>query len=252
MSGSRFPLLFSSLGFIFISFDFDKLSYILIVKRYVPIVLILLLTTQVMMVSRSSGYGSLDDFFNSDDSTIVSNVDILSASLATTMSPEGIIQSYAKMIGYFETHPFLYGQSSGFLLYFWVPRSIWPEKPKMLGYWMVRATDSDVGFSSGHSASYGFCGDFYADFGMFGAIFFSFGIGLGLKKLEQFRAKRYAEKGTGLILAVITYPFVFFAVRSPITSSMTTIGLIVVYMVLSKILFEKSKTMANANPKIQV
>jgi oligosaccharide repeat unit polymerase len=156
------------------------------------------------------------------------------------MSPEGVVRSNAKMVDYFSNKPFLFGESTGFIFYFWIPRSIWKEKPTMLGHWLIREY-GDKGFGSGHSASFGFSGDFYADFGIPGAIFLSFLLGIGLKKLESIRIQSFYIEDERKILYAMVYPYVFFAVRSPITASITMIYILVVFFLLRRLLFKNLK-----------
>ena len=148
-------------------------------------------------------------------------------------SNEGVVDMTALLIKHFNTNPHLYGESSSFLLYFWIPRSFWPNKPTMLGNWFIREYRS--GFSEGHSASFGFTGDLYADFGYF-SLFFIFILGILLKRAENFKDKAINSNNFNIILGAMLYPFVFFFVRSPVTSIITFLSIILYYKLFKNIL----------------
>jgi hypothetical protein len=153
------------------------------------------------------------------------------------MSPEGVVDMTALSMTYFESNPHTYGKSIAFLTYFWVPRTIWPDKPTMIGHWLIRKYRS--GFSEGHSASFGFTGELYADFGYFSLIFVLV-IGLALKWADYFRAYHLSKQQSyDKILVGMLFSYVFFFIRSPITSTMTFLSILLVYYLIRKILFKK-------------
>lgn len=162
------------------------------------------------------------------------NTDLLTI-FADNSSPEGVIDMTNLLFNYFETNDYMYGSSSSFILYFWIPRSIWPDKPSMLGYWLVRKFRS--GFSSGHSASFGFTGDLYADFGLFSLVFI-FLIGKLLKFGEYFKSWALKSNGYVIVLGAMTFPYVFFFVRSPVTSTMNFLGILFFYFLIKKLIFK--------------
>ena len=163
----------------------------------------------------------------------------LMVNIASMFSPEGVVKLNADAIDYFERHDHLYGLSSGFLLYFWMPRAIWPEKPKMIGYWLIR--EYEDGFSDGHSASVGFFGDLYADFYLlvFPILFLLGGL---LFKIESVVLKALQGNTTSLVLAAMTYPAIFFFVRSPITTLVNFFGMYLAFKMVTAFLYKPLKS----------
>lgn len=234
MGGTRFPLLFSFLGFILVVQG--KIMKKLTLKNS-----IVLATSILLLVSVSS---RMKDFrstgISNPKSSIVQNhqsfKDIPTYLAANYMSPEGVVDMTALMFKHFEKNDHLYGASSSFILYFWVPRAIWPEKPTMLGYWFIRQYRG--GFGDAHSASFGFTGDLYADFGLFSLIIVFF-LGRLLKTAENFKRRVFIRGDYSTVLRAMFYPFIFFFVRSPITSTMTFLGIIFIYYIMKRVMFAK-------------
>src|SRR5690606_3053973 len=139
------------------------------------------------------------------------------------------------MFTHFEAHPHTYGSSIAFLTYFWIPRAIWPDKPTMLGHWLIREYRS--GFGSGHSSSFGFTGELFADFGYY-SLFFVFLLVIILNWANQFNTFYLSQpRSYTKILVVMIFSYVFFFVRSPITATMTFLVLLVVQYLIRKMLF---------------
>lgn len=232
MGGTRFPLLFSLLGFFIViqTKYFKKPS----LKQYsigVVLLLGLSLMSTLMKDFRSN------DTRNTENVIVKNEVNNIPELIATNfMSAEGVVDMTSLMFKHFEVNSHLYGSSSSFILYFWVPRNIWSEKPTMLGYWFIREYRS--GFGEGHSASFGFTGDLYADFGLF-SLFFVFLIGRGLKYAENFKNSVLKIGGYDAIIAAMLFPYTFFFVRSPITATMTFLGMLLVYYIFKRLIFTK-------------
>ena len=109
----------------------------------------------------------------------------------------------------------------------------------MLGYWFIRKYRT--GFGDGHSASFGFTGDLFADFGYF-SLFFIFIIGRLIKFAEKFSEKSLSSKNYNVIIGSMLFPYVFFFVRSPITASMTFFGILFFFYIFKRVIFiEKIK-----------
>ena len=161
------------------------------------------------------------------------------SSVANLMSPEKVIYHNAIMFEYFESNNHLYGKSISFVIYFWVPRSIWPNKPTMLGYWLIREY-SNEDYGDFLSASFGFTGEIFADFGFVGALILCLFLGIGLKRLETYNLHYRNSTQFNSVLVAMFYPYVFFAVRDPITSSTMFLMIIIIY-VISGFLFNKQK-----------
>jgi hypothetical protein len=234
ISGTRFVLLFSMIGIIvvYMSANDRRWSWRKLLTA-ICLMLGLLYSTVIMKEIRSGGShfpaivaGGVGDMTWLAEPNLAKFAEEF-------LSPEGVIDMTALMFRYFDTHPHLYGLSTSYLLYFWVPRSIWEEKPTMLGHWLIREYRS--GFSEGHSVSFGFIGDLYADFGLFSLIAI-FMLGSGLFSLELFRRKMNANKGLGVVFGAMLYPYVFFFVRSPITSTINIFAIYLIYFVFRRLM----------------
>lgn len=235
VGGTRFPLLFSFLGFVLVWFDIRWLNS----RKITQIVcasFFLFYAAGEMRQFRAFGVGSeaksvRASSLNDDSGTIFTR-------LAQNMSPEGVIDMTNLLMRYFDSHDHLCGRSSSFILYFWVPRSIWDDKPSMLGHWLVRKFRS--GFSDGFSSSFGFTGDLYADFGYY-SLFFVLILGVGLKRLEALKDQYFLFGGYRRILGAMFFPYVFFFVRSPITATMTFIGIYFFYVCIRALVFRQAR-----------
>ncbi len=232
ITGTRFPLLFSFGGFLIVAYTKTGEEKIKLNLKLLILIVLLFGSSVFMNSFRTYGYSGKSDFFikNTTETRI-------SKQIAFHMSPEGVIDMTSLMMRHFENNSHTYGKSLAFLTVFWIPRSLWPEKPTMLGYWLVRKYRS--GFSEGHSSSFGFTGELYADFGYF-SLFFVYILGLLLKHADQFLAFQFTQQGAyKKICAVMLFPYIFFFVRSPITSTINFLGILFVYIVMKKILFRK-------------
>lgn len=109
----------------------------------------------------------------------------------------------------------------------------------MLGYWFIRAY-GETGFGESHSVGFGFSGDFYADFGYFGALLACFFLGFGLKRLETYSLHFRKSNQYASVFVAMLYPYVFFSVRDVITSSLTLLLIVAIYL-LYGFLFAKQK-----------
>lgn len=234
LGGTRFPLLFSFLGFaIVIQFkNKKKLKF----KNYIHIIFILLsllYASDAMKTIRGGGISASNGMEQKTEkyTNLVTYIN-------GYFSQEGIIDMTSLMFRHFNSHPHLNGSSSSFILYFWVPRAIWPDKPTMLGHWFIR--EYRGGFGEGHSASFGFSGDLFADFGLFSLIPIFF-LGRLLKIGDRFKDEALKSGNFKLILGAMIFPYVFFFVRSPITSTMSFLGIMFFYFLLKKLMFKKVK-----------
>ena len=107
----------------------------------------------------------------------------------------------------------------------------------MLGHWLIR--EYRTGFSEGHSSSFGFTGELFADFGYLSLIVV-FLLGMALKWADQFRAYQLSQpQSYQKILVGMMFSYVFFFVRSPITATTTFLGILLVYYLIRKLLFKK-------------
>lgn len=227
LGGTRFHLLFSFGGMLLVLYAQSKINLIKIIK-VLPAIIFLALGSKMMVAYRAFGLkdGALGLILNTFFSKKEGNSGLLS-------SIEGLIYQSSVMVEYFTTHPYMKGISSSFILYFWIPRNLWPEKPQMLGYWLMREAKGTYGFSKGHSFSFGFMGDAYADFGFYGGLLFCFFLGMLLAKFDTF-TKNQINNSTrfSLIIAAMSYSYIFFFVRSPLTATFNFIGIAFVFLII--------------------
>jgi hypothetical protein len=118
------------------------------------------------------------------------------------------------------------GSTASAVLVFWVPRALWQDKPTLMGYWLPRFF-STRGFSEGFSASQGFAGNAYVDFGHTGGVVFWFFCGLLLGLFERATARVCAVGDARVILVAPLFGGAFFAVRSFDTTFLLLVGIFV-------------------------
>lgn len=231
IGGTRFTLLFSLGGFLIVS-QTNNTGRITLNVKLISLLLLLIFISTLMGQFRSGGLANFE--FKQEQSVTETR---LSKRIASEMDPEGVVDMTALSMTYFETNPHTYGKSIAFLTYFWVPRAIWPDKPTMIGHWLIRKYRS--GFGEGHSASFGFTGELYADFGYF-SLFFVFLLGMLLKWADLFRANQLSQPMSySKILVGMMFSYVFFFVRSPVTATINFIGILVVYYLIHRLIFKK-------------
>lgn len=233
INGTRFPLLFSFIGFILVA-EAKAFTYINL-KKYLVLggaLFLLLMASLTMKKIRATGNTSevISIFSNTTGNNDLPTI------FAKNASPEGVIDMTSLMFKYFETNDHKYGTSSSFLLYFWIPRVVWPDKPTMLGHWLIR--NFRGGFSSGHSASFGFAGELYSDFGLFSLLFIFF-IGRLLKVGEDFKNWALSTNGYVTVLGAMVFPYVFFFVRSPITATINFLGILLFYFLIKRLILKR-------------
>ena len=230
--GTRFHLLFSVLGLVIVGLSLrsTKLS----TKNYVFLGLgaIMFLLTSIMMKQSRTGLnpqGTVNISLDDSKRTLPQKVGAFG-------SNELVVDITTKLLKYYEdpTVKHQYGKASSFILYFWVPRAIWPDKPTMLGYWFIRKVQV---VSENHSASLGFTGELFVDFGYFSLIVI-FLIGWALKSSENFFIRCTRSKSLDLVIGAMFYPMIFFFVRSPVTSLMSFIGILALFFILKKFFYQ--------------
>lgn len=150
---------------------------------------------------------------------------------AYQMSPEGVVKMAAVADAYFSTHDLHYGKECSFLLYFWVPRSWWSDKPTMLDNWLIREYEN---VSEGYSSASGFIGELRADFGWL-CLLFMLLFGMLVRRLDGYtkiiifsRPQSY-----NLVLISMLYPWIFFFVRSPLTATMALLWNVVIWRIMA-------------------
>lgn len=234
--GTRFKFLFSILPFLLVAnllqvreVNFKKMVFLF------GFALLFICFSSFLKTNRDHNYAGIS--FKNGSFDDERNVELFSAKLAREMSPEGIVGMTKLAEDYFSKNPHTYGVQSSFILYFWIPRSFWPNKPTLLDYWLIRKYEKT---SPAYTTSSGFVGELRADFGMFSLICVFF-LGMILKYLESYVDvvwnKRYGS--FDLIFAAMLYPMTFFFVRSPIVSIYTFIFQYVIYIFFRRLFVVK-------------
>jgi hypothetical protein len=128
----------------------------------------------------------------------------------------------------------MWGLSSSTLLMFWVPRAVWPSKPTFLGYWFIREYAPRGTVGSGHSVSFTFAGDAFADFGFWGGILFWAMMGYPIVLIERWAAVNIQKRDdwSARLSAAFLYPAAFFSVRSLNTAALITVSAIGVFFLI--------------------
>ena len=231
MIGTRFPLLFSTLGYIIVWISTKKEIKL---KHYVITILcgfMLFLSAAIMKKIRGGAKYSDKEIFQTTYS-----FNEFPALIGSYMTDEAVVNMTSELIKYYDapSNEHKYGVSSSFILYFWIPRSLWEEKPTMLGYWFFRQINSNV--DSQYSAAFGYTGDLFVDFGYFSLIFMFF-FGTILRKLQNKFERFKATTSIYIIIGAMFYPLIFFFVRSPVTSLMNFLGILLFFYILKHLVF---------------
>ena len=225
---TRFKLLFSLIPYCIVSgmIDVVKVSW----QRMVALLAIAIGVTTLSSFMKENRYMSMTEL--SYDNYVIDEYENSkwSVKLGVQMSPEGVLQMAKYADDYFSSHDLTYGKECANLLYRWVPRKLWNNKPKPLDHWLIRYYE-DV--SEAHSTSSGFIGVFRADFGWF-ALLFAVLLGLLLKRLDVYALETCEYKSTSLeiIMASLMFSYVFFMVRSPITATYILLYEYIVYVMI--------------------
>lgn len=239
LSGTRFRLLFALVPFLLICgfFRFDKFT----VKNTVSLAALTLFfvflgSFIVTMRGTSFEKAQKEELFVREARS--GHFNYLSVKVCEHGSPEGCVRMVNYIQQYIDEYDYTYGKSTGFIFYFWIPRFIWHSKPVMLNYWLPRIYMDNL--RSNHSTSSAFCGEPYADFGYYSLIMMFF-FGIGIRKGTDFLRKYKWGLAPNFksIYAVLLIPYVFFAVRSPITATMTFLAEFVFMYVCYRIFFKR-------------
>lgn len=232
---TRFHLLFSVIPyFVLIGLmDVRRISWKKNVMVF-SVLLVLLVVSSFLKENRNNAFSDWETVEQNDDA---SKKEFLSVKLAHQMSPEGVVQMTYLANKYFSTHPLSYGRESTFILYFWIPRAIWPEKPTQLDYWLIREFNKRV--PDGHSTASGFTGELRADFGMFSLLFVFLG-GMLLRRGDVFAERVFCfSNDMNMIFAAILFPYVFFLIRSPLTATMAFLFELLLFRLLRHVVAKR-------------
>jgi|GEM_PF-1848171 len=215
--GTRYVLLFSLIAPIIVFFDRKKLSSKIIMGGIVTLMLLVVSINYIKL--------------NRDNRTTVNRTgqNGFVKQVASLGSNEGIVDGTLDIFNYTHSHGYFYGEQSAFVLYFWVPRSIWFEKPTQLSYWLVRKNHvvSDV-----FSAAYGFWGELFMDFGYFSLLIIFF-IGTLLKKLEILKDFYLKNRSPKAVFYIVGFPVLFLSIRSPQTAIINLLLIGLIYFLLN-------------------
>lgn len=213
--GTRYSLLFAILGplIVFLGPRLDRVRDLVMFGVAAGI---LVVTSSLMLMTRGAGLQGDQEF----------------GSGQIQLSNEGVVVNMARVIHYFESQTLLFGASAASVVTVGIPRSLWPDKPTLLGYWFPRAYGLE-GFSEVHSISVGYVGDGYADFGFFGVVLYCVLLGSALGVAQRFCDRSFGDGGDiARAYAAILFPAAFFAVRSPVTTLINVIGIGVVVLMI--------------------
>ncbi|MBO4417856.1 MAG: hypothetical protein J5801_07055 [Bacteroidales bacterium] len=235
-SGDRFRFIFSVMPFFLVSsiLRIDNLNF----KRMITIVIaliVIVVSADYMLHTRRTGFGKYEKTVSTDVKH--PHDDSFSVKVSSQCSPEGTIRMMNILHNHLQTHEPTYGLSTGFVLYFWIPRVVWPSKPTMLNHWLPRMY---MNVGEGHSTSSGFMGEPYADFEYFAFIvYFLIGVLLSrgnnlLIKYDYGRAPVYNSLYVSLLI-----PYAFFVVRSPVTGTCYILMQWLMLYLFKKVLFVK-------------
>jgi hypothetical protein len=159
-------------------------------------------------------------------------VDDVVASLArpdAVLSSEGMVRVHAWV-----HQKRLYADNArlpelAFVLYWWVPRAIWPSKPTMDGYWIAHEVMAEGDVGPGHSVAGGFALPVLLDFGPDPGVAFCLLVGAALWGLERFTAMHRNPADPASVFAALLPFGVFFSMRSPQTSAILLESCVAVY-----------------------
>ena len=228
---TRFNFLFSVLPCFVIAIGVDFSGPLF--RKLLPLFVMVLALGAISSYVRENRYASVSERGLTEHGQDESEDESSYASIAGRMSPEGCVEMARIANWYFDNHNLSYGKESAMMLYFWVPRSWWPNKPTMLDHWLIREY-TDVGES--HSTASGYIGELRADFGWLSLLFMVL-FGFLLRKIDNFIEDVFSSgaKPYPIVLAALLFPYVFFFVRSPQTASFNFIFELVLYWLFLKI-----------------
>lgn len=231
--GTRYLLLYGIIALIS-----DQL-YNLSIKRILKLGLMFLAVVVAMnfiMQFRNSG-------LMSDNSFELRKKDMADLSfnqmITENFTNEGLLRNAAMITDYTAKEGYTYGKSIGFLGIFWIPRAVWNDKPTQIDYWLIRYYTNEYE-ASGHSTASGFMGEIYMDFGKYFTplIMILFGWFLSFLNSKYVNSAVVKKDYKTVIISGSVLAWVFFMVRSILTSSYLFIFIILGVYVFQKIFFK--------------
>lgn len=219
--GTRYPLLFAVAGMVITLTASSALRPGVLVRALV-IGAAVFIASSAMTQFRSAGLG---------------NAEALTVSTDRIAEGERTIENLGEISAWFDHEGYRSGLSSLTVTFFFVPRTMWPDKPEALGYWFPRRYGT-TGFSEGHSIAYSFAGDPYADFGYGGGLVALVPVGVGLGLIDRWCRARLAHPSDArLVVAAPLFGAAFLAARSldtAIIAGCFIVGIGAVYVRLAR------------------
>ncbi|MDA0177915.1 MULTISPECIES: O-antigen polymerase [Mesoflavibacter] len=131
------------------------------------------------------------------------------------LSTDKTVKYMSYVVDYYdrEENSYRYGKSSLAVIFFWVPRKIWNDKPPQFSYWFIREyLGGQKGFSDKFSAPGSYLAELYSDFGKIGVILISIFIGFLSNKIDLYfsKIKRIDSYKQIMILSFFLASFFFF------------------------------------------
>lgn len=162
--------------------------------------------------------------------------------MAEKGSPEGLIRNMAMINLYTQSHSYTYGKSFGAVVYFWIPRFIWEDKPTLIDHWLIREYESvGPGFSTASS----FCGELFMDFGYFCVVLCFFFGGI-MARLDAYVERVFCtHEFFPTVVSGLVLGWAFFMTRSTVTATIPLVLGSAVAFVLYKILLIPNATPNN-------
>jgi hypothetical protein len=204
--GTRFTFAFSVIGVVMVLLTRSRLR----IRHMAGMVLGLPLALLVFAMMSSFRVEGLGNWTLTKYEQYLSEQGILGHS-------EQVLQFFAKIVEYHEVYPHRGGDSLGHLVWFFVPRALWPGKPLTPAYWFPRewAGVSDYVYS----VSISFAGPPYIDFGFWGGLLVLAVGGIILGLVDRSANRIQCTSGhIGIVLVAPMAGPIMFAMRSPLTA----------------------------------
>jgi len=135
------------------------------------------------------------------------------------------------VVDYYENNDYRLGQSTSALLFFWVPRKFWNEKPPQFGFWFIREyLGGQKGFGDKFSAPASYLGVPYSDFGILGIFIVSILIGYILFKVDIYFTKNKTIQSHKTIIIVSFCLASFFFLPRQLSQFFTKFIVILIFL----------------------
>lgn len=150
------------------------------------------------------------------------------------MFQEGHFDSYQSILSVLKHDLITYGHQLLGVIFFWVPRSLWPNKP--IGSGAFSANEVDLDFSN---ISMNFFAEGYINFGFFGVCLFTIGLAYFSAYFDVKFVKQNFKSNLYSLWYYIVVGFMFFILRGDMLSSTAyfigfSLGYLLVFKIISK------------------